>query len=129
MDLGALDGTDGFAISGIDAGDFSGWSVSGAGDVNGDGVGDVIIGANGANSMAGESYVVFGKDVASNGGFAANVSLGSLTGADGFVINGFAAGDRAGSSVSNVGDLNGDGVDDVIVGAVTATPNLSLIHI
>ena len=55
----------GFRIDGIDAFDRSGFSVSGAGDVNGDGLDDVIVGAYGAdpdgNSNAGESYVVFGK--------------------------------------------------------------------
>ena len=64
LNLSDLDGVNGFAINGIDAGDNSGTSVSSAGDINGDGVNDVIIGAfsgdpNGVDS-AGESYVVFG---------------------------------------------------------------------
>ena len=45
LDLASLDGTNGFRLDGIDAGDQSGCSVAGAGDVNGDGFGDVIIGA------------------------------------------------------------------------------------
>ena len=68
LSLGSLDGTNGFRLPGIDGGtfspDFSGFSVSGAGDVNGDGFDDVIIGAIGGdpngNSGAGESYIVFG---------------------------------------------------------------------
>ena len=64
IDLGAL-GSGGFRIDGIDANDYSGRSVSGAGDVNGDGLDDLIIGADGADrngdSHVGESYVVFGK--------------------------------------------------------------------
>ena len=68
MDLGTLDGTDGFAISGIDATDLSGRSVSGAGGVNGDGIDDIIIGAYtadvGGKPRAGESYVVFGQRAA-----------------------------------------------------------------
>ncbi len=49
LDLAALDGTNGFVINGIDAWDRSGCSVSGAGDVNGDGFDDLIIGAPGAD--------------------------------------------------------------------------------
>ena len=64
VELSDLDGSDGFVINGIDGSDRSGRSVSGAGDINGDGVADLIIGAYGAdpngNSFAGESYVVFG---------------------------------------------------------------------
>ena len=56
-------GSGGFVMNGIDPSDTAGRSVSGAGDVNGDGLADVIVGAQsadpGGNSNAGESYVVF----------------------------------------------------------------------
>ena len=45
LSLAALDGTNGFRLDGIDAYDYSGFSVSGAGDVNGDGFADLIVGA------------------------------------------------------------------------------------
>ncbi|MDA9208669.1 putative Ig domain-containing protein [bacterium] len=65
LNLSSLDGTTGFKINGIDADDYSGHSVSSAGDVNGDGVDDVIIGAYWADpdgkTNAGQSYIVFGK--------------------------------------------------------------------
>src|SRR5204862_7963948 len=81
-----------------------------AGDVNGDGVADLIIGANSANSYTGESYVVFGKA----SGFAASLDLGSLDGSNGFSLTG---GEFNGYSVASAGDVNGDGFADVIIGA------------
>ena len=45
IDLSSLDGTTGFKLSGVAAGDQSGFSVTSAGDVNGDGFADVIVGA------------------------------------------------------------------------------------
>ena len=51
------------------------------------------------------------------------VELRRLDGTDGFVINGIDAGDRSGFSVSDAGDVNGDGIDDIIIGAISAGPN------
>ncbi|MEH2023985.1 beta strand repeat-containing protein [Nostoc sp.] len=119
-----LNGTNGFIINGIAAGDSSGRSVSNAGDINGDGIDDLIIGAFGASpngiSGAGQSYVVFGEKNIGSGG---SLNLSDLNGTNGFFINGIAAGDLSGSSVSNGGDINGDGIDDLIIGAYRADPN------
>ncbi len=112
-------GAGGFRIDGIDVSDRSGTSVSGAGDVNGDGLADLIVGASGADSggdsNAGESYVVFGK------AGTTPVDLANL-GAGGFRIDGIDANDRSGYSVSGAGDVNGDGLADLIVGAFGADP-------
>ncbi len=112
LDLATLDGTNGFRLDGIDPDDFSGSSVSGAGDVNGDGFADVIVGAPGLFS-GGESYVVFGDP----GGFGGALDLAALDGTNGFRLPGISPYAYAGTSVSGAGDVNGDGFADVIVGA------------
>ncbi len=98
-------------MNGIDVGDQSGRSVSGAGDVNGDGLPDLIVGARG------ESYVVFGKA----GTTPVNLS-DVAAGTGGFVMNGIDVDDFSGGSVSGAGDVNGDGLADLIVGASSADP-------
>ena len=123
LDLSDLNGTNGFQINGIDVSDYSGYSVSSAGDVNGDGIDDIIIGAPYADqddaSEAGESYVLFGSNTRS----ASELDLSSLDSKNGFQINGIDAGDRSGESVSSAGDVNRDGIDDIIIGAWSANPD------
>ena len=113
----------GFVINGVAGGDRSGYSVSAAGDVNGDGFADVIVGApldSPNSSSSGASFVVFGK----SDGTAVELSAIEQSGnAGGFVINGVSGNDQSGISVSSAGDVNGDGLADVIVGATGDDPN------
>ena len=125
LDLSDLDGTNGFILNGIDSSDYSGISVSSAGDVNGDGYDDLIIGADSGDpngdSDAGETYVIYGG--ASAPGTNGVLDLGALDGTNGFTLNGIDRGDSSGSSVSSAGDVNGDGYDDLIIGALFAYSN------
>ncbi len=93
-------------LSGEGAGDAFGYSVAGAGDVNGDGYADVVVGAyeNSARAGgAGRAYVYFGG--------------GRMDGSPDLIFTGQAAGDYFGISVAGAGDVNGDRFDDVIIGA------------
>jgi hypothetical protein len=117
------DGSEGVIFGGIDEFDRAGNAVSAAGDVNGDGIDDVLIAAYTADPRgrndAGESYVVFGRRT----GFPASFALRRLTpeaggdGSEGFILTGAAVYDSAGRSISDAGDVNGDGVDDLLIGA------------
>lgn len=107
-------GTGGYKIVGEAAGDGAGRTVGTVGDLNGDGKVEILIGAAGSDAGgvdSGAAYVVFGKNTTTP------VLLGSVAaGSGGFRIKGM-AGDHAGAVLTGLGDVNGDGKADILVGA------------
>jgi hypothetical protein len=90
-------------------GDGSGKAVAGAGDVNGDGFDDILIGATGRSSSRGETYLILGK----TSGWVMDTNLASADAS--FVGENFS--DASGVSVSSAGDVDGDSFDDILIGA------------
>ena len=146
VDTTNLAPADGFIIQGDGVNDQLGRSVSGAGDINGDGLDDLIVGANKGNdggTDAGEAYIIYGKTGTGDGtqfGMAVRLAADGTTTitdgttpdmsvvrqvldtsmlapADGFILLGDMGGDQLGISVAGAGDVNGDGLDDLITGA------------
>ncbi|MFQ5692598.1 MAG: integrin alpha [Nitrospinota bacterium] len=97
-------------LDGLAAFDDFGFSVAGAGDVDGDGLADLLVGAPAADpegrTDAGSAFVFSG-------------ATGSLL----YQVDGSAAGDALGSSVSAISDLDGDDFNDLLIGAPLADPN------
>lgn len=95
-----------FSLLGDSVGDFFGYSVDGAGDVNADGIPDIVVGAYGDDPPTGLDY-------------GAVYVFSGATQALLYKFTGDAIQDRLGWSVAGAGDVNADGYDDVIGGAYT----------
>ncbi len=136
VDTSSLVPADGFIVQGDRASDQFGTSVAGAGDINGDGVDDLVIGAyrgDDGGTDAGEAYVLYGKLSPSDPGIQAGAQAGTqfgttmdgrqivdtteLTSAEGFILRGDATEDLLGGSLASAGDINGDGLSDLVLGA------------
>jgi len=102
----------GFKITGNAQDDYFGCSVSSAGDVNGDGYADIIVGAYGKDSGKGMAYIIYGSQN------PPTIDVSNLDPAStGFTIKGASTGGQFGFSVRSVKDLNKDGKSEVIIGA------------
>jgi hypothetical protein len=104
---GIADGSPDTADTRIETSGFHhfGYSLAGAGDVNGDGYDDVIVG----DGLSERAYIYLGR--------AGGIPDGAPETAATTISSSYSTTCSLGSSVSGAGDVNGDGFDDVIVGA------------
>lgn len=107
IDVSSLDGSNGFVLT-----NFGSNAVANAGDMNGDGIDDLVV-SNPFVGGTGGAFVVYGRT-----SFSPTVNLMFLNPSLGVYLNGDSLHDRAGESVSSAGDVNGDGYDDLIIGAI-----------
>lgn len=108
-------------ISGETANDQAGQSVASFSDLSGDGKPDLAIGVanNGSElNQAGAVYILFGPVSEDKNLSQANVK-----------ILGESAGDNAGFSVANVGDVNNDGKEDLAIGAPSANQGSGVVYV
>jgi hypothetical protein len=111
----SMDATADVTMDGEGTGNYFGYSVSGAGDVNGDNYDDVIVGAYGYNSQTGRAYIYYGGS--------------SMDATADVTMDGEGTGNYFGYSVSGASDVNGDTYDDVIVGAYTYNNDIGRAYI
>lgn len=116
--LGTAGGTAGLTLYGANRGDWAGYRVSEAGDVNGDEIDDFMISAQYAN----EVYLIYGDSALHQLG---TIDLGQL-GSAGVTIPGSDSSSNFGRGIDAAGDINGDGYDDLILTSQTESDTYAI---
>lgn len=130
FDKETIDGVNGFKIPSLAPGmnDAFGTEVRFIGDINNDGIEDMAI-ANGnanvgENDLSGRAYILFGSAQP----FSSPFDLTMLDGTNGFVVEGVVYDERRGATLAGVGDINGDGIDDVLIGTSNSGTKTILLY-
>ena len=128
FNLNSLNGSNGFEVSGLPTDLQFGAESQFIGDINNDGLEDMAFGseiatANGLQ-YAGATYIIFGSSTPYPNPF----DLTTLDGTNGFIVKGIAYDERRGSTIAGVGDINGDGIDDLIIGSSSTSPDDMVIY-
>ena len=123
IDLATLDGADGFRIEAGSPRERALWTLATAGDANGDGIDDLLIGTPYRHHSAGRAYLIFGEA----GGLDGPHDLSTLVRQHGIRFDGGVAGGALGWAVGGAGDVNGDGLADILLRSASPTADLAFV--
>ncbi|MBA2650081.1 MAG: FG-GAP repeat protein [Legionella sp.] len=123
-----MNGQQGFVVQGEIAADLSALAVN-TGDINGDGISDLYIGAQNAQATRGKMYTVFGSKNSSTWGTGAVDVISLMDGKRGFSLQGEVTNGYVGFSLTTAGDMNGDGIPELIVGTVRSVNNVATTYV
>ena len=118
INLASLSTTVGISVTGAGAGAALGSSIAALGDINGDSFADILLGAPGSGN--GAAWIVFGKLGDPLVGDYSNINLSSASASTAIAITGSTSASGFGGSAAGLGDVNGDGYADFLVGAAAA---------
>jgi hypothetical protein len=125
INLNNFDSEQGFTITGVDLSDSTNQFAARMGDINGDNIPDYAIGLPNAASKKGMFYVLYGG----NNSLYSNIDLDSLSSTQGFTVTGANINDQIGSSFSEAGDINDDGIDDFIIGSYRSRSFTGIVYV